>query len=176
MGYSVSKLGISPSDTHIAAVKKYPLPTSAKAVHSCLELFSYFRWFISQFSRIAKPLQNLLHKDATFDFNQECHNAFHQLKNRLIAAPVLAIYNPKRTTELHTDASSLGFGATLMQKQDDGMFHPTAYFSKTTTAAESKYHSFELETLTLTRRVLTKSTLTNFLNDKELMELPKKLI
>lgn len=36
-----------------------------------------------------------------------------------------------------------------MQKQDDGRFHPVSYFSKTTTAAESRYHSFELETLAI---------------------------
>lgn len=102
-----------------------------------------------QFSRIAKPLQNLLRENVTFDFDRRCHDAFNELKELLTAAPVLAIYNPKRITELHTDASALGFGAALMQKQDDGKFHPIAYFSKTTTAAESKYHSFELETLAI---------------------------
>lgn len=62
-------------------------------------------------------------------------------------SPILAIYDPKRETELHCDASSHGFGAVLMQKQDDGIFHPTAYFSKATTPSEAKYHSFELETM-----------------------------
>lgn len=51
---------------------------------------------------------------------------------------------------LHTDASSHGFGAVLLQKQDDGKFHRVAYFSRTTTPDESRYHSFELETLTIT--------------------------
>lgn len=94
------------------------------------------------FSRITNPLQNLIHKDAVFNFDQNCYNAFQELKNRLIAAPVLVIYNPTKTTEFHTDASSLGFWAILMQKQDDGLFYPTAYFSKTTFSAESKYHRF----------------------------------
>lgn len=149
LGYAVSSKGIRPTDGHIAAITKYPLPTNAKEVHSCLGLFSYFRRFVQNFSRIAKPLQNLLRKDVTFDFDQNCHDAFNQLQQSLTTSPVLAIYNPKKETELHTDASSLGFGAALLQKQTDGKFHPIAYYSKTANAAESKYHSFELETLAI---------------------------
>lgn len=69
------------------------------------------------------------------------------MKERLTNGPVLAIYDPKKDTELHVDASAAGFGATLMQRQADGKFHPVSYFSQATTAAESRYHSFELETL-----------------------------
>lgn len=81
------------------------MTTTAKAVQSCLGLFSYFRRFVPQFSRIAKPLQDLIRKDAFLDFNQDCYNAFCELRNRLIASPVLVIYNPTKVTELHTDAS-----------------------------------------------------------------------
>lgn len=66
-----------------------------------------------------------------------------------MTAPTLAIYNAKRTKKLHTDASAKGYGAALMQKQDDGRFHPVACFSKATTPAESNYPSFELETLAI---------------------------
>lgn len=62
---------------------------------------------------------------------------------------MLAIYNPKRETELYCDASGIGYRAILLQKQDDGAFHPIAYFSKRTTEAETRYHSFELETLAI---------------------------
>lgn len=50
LGYSVSSAGISPSGSHTAAIQKYPLPTNARALHSCLGLFSYFRRFVPQFS------------------------------------------------------------------------------------------------------------------------------
>lgn len=69
------------------------------------------------------------------------------LRDALVSAPGLAIYNPDRETEIHTDASSLGFGAVLLQKQSDNKFHPVSYFSMRTSPAESKYHSFKLETL-----------------------------
>lgn len=64
-------------------------------------------------------------------------------------SPVLAIYSPRRETELHTDASSHGFGGVLLQRQDDGRLHPVAYYSRRTSEAEAKYHSFVLETLAI---------------------------
>lgn len=147
LGYSVNADGIRPSDAHIAAIREYPMPRNAKEVHSCIGLFSYFRRFVRDFSRIARPMQNLLKEGTVFDFDDACQGAFHTLKDSLTSSPVLAIYDPTKETELHCDASSRGFGATLMQRQDDGKFHPTAYFSRSTTAAESKCHSFELETM-----------------------------
>lgn len=79
--------------------------------------------------------------------NSQSHNSFESLKQNLLSEPILSIYNSKYETELHTDASKLGFGAILMQKQDDGYFHPVFYFSKRASPDEEKLHSFELETL-----------------------------
>jgi len=66
-----------------------------------------------------------------------------------LEAPILALYNPKDPTELHCEASALGFGSILIQKKKDSKFHPVFYFSKRTTDVEAKYHSFELETVTV---------------------------
>ena len=65
-----------------------------------------------------------------------------------MSRPLHAFY-PEKETELHCDASAIGFGSVLLLKQDDGRFHPIAYFSKRTTQAEARYHSFELETLAI---------------------------
>jgi len=61
----------------------------------------------------------------------------------------LALYSPEDDTELHCDAiaSSIGFGSILLQRKADGKLHPIFYFSIRTTDTESRYHSFELETL-----------------------------
>lgn len=91
----------------------------------------------------------MLKKDNKFEWNAECDQAFETLRSELMKAPILAIYCPQRETELHTDASSHGFGGVIMQKQDDGKFHPVSYYSRKTSDIESKYHSFELETLAI---------------------------
>ncbi|XP_055910752.1 uncharacterized protein LOC129945117 [Eupeodes corollae] len=105
--------------------------------------------FINQFANKAKPLYDLLRKDATFVFGPKEKAVFNLLKSKLISAPVLSIYSPNSPTELHCDASTHGFGAVLLQKQSDGKFHPVFYFSKRTTEAESRFHSYELETLSI---------------------------
>lgn len=61
--------------------------------------------------------------------------------------PILAVYNSKAETEVHTDASSKGIAGILLQKQSDNVLKPVAYFSRKTSKEESLYHSFELETL-----------------------------
>lgn len=84
-----------------------------------------------------------------FKFGEREFESFERLKRKLVQAPILAIYDPDDETELHCDASALGFGAVLMQKKRDLNFHPVFYFSKRTSKAESKYHSFELEMLAI---------------------------
>lgn len=80
-------------------------------------------------------------------FGEAQLEAFEALNRKLVSAPVLSIYDPKHDIELHTDASALGYGNALTQKKQDLKFHPIFYYSKRTTEAESKYHSFELEAL-----------------------------
>lgn len=149
LSYCVTENGIRPNENHLKAIRNFPVPTNTREVQSCHGLFSYFRRFVSNFSSIARPLTALIKKGAIFEWTDECMNAFEELRDKLISAPVLSIYDPSKVTELHTDASSRGFGAVLLQKQEDNKYHPVAYFSKSTSAAEAKYHSFELETLAM---------------------------
>lgn len=147
LGYLADRRGIRPNGSHVETLRCYPMPTNRRELQSCIGLFSYFRRFVPSFSLKAGPMLDLLKKDSPFKFSKECEKAFFELRNALTSAPVLSIYNPKRDTELHTDASSQGFGAVLLQKQEDGKWHPVSYFSRRTTTAESQYNSFELETL-----------------------------
>lgn len=149
LSYVANEKGIRPNDYHIQTIKNYPMPTNVKDLQSCLGVFSYFRRFVHSFSKIAGPLLNLLKKETKFNFDKDCERAFFTLKDASVSRPILSIFNPKKETELHTDASASGFGAILMQKSDDNKWHPVSYFSKRTTAAESRYHSFELGTLAI---------------------------
>lgn len=128
LGYEISEEGISPTKHGIEAVLKIPVPRSIKEVHNYVALCSYFRKFIPSFSQLAKPLYDMLKKGATFKFGEDELRAFEILKEKLVTAPVLVIYNPARYTELHCDASSMGFGAVLLQRQKDGQLHPVFFF------------------------------------------------
>lgn len=149
LGYYVSEKGIEVSDEHINAVKNFPKPSNSKQVHRFLGLTGYLRRFIKDYSLLAKPLFALVRKNAPFVFGEVELKAFELLKEKLMSPPILAIYSPTAYTELHTDASATGYGAILMQKQSDGKLHPVFYHSRRTIEHESKYHSYELETLAI---------------------------
>lgn len=149
LGYTITNEGIRPTDQGIKAIRKFPIPRNIRAVQSFLGLCSYFRKFVENFSVIAKSLYDLTKKNVNFQFGETERQAFEALVNRLTDAPILSLYSPRDETELHCDASSVGFGAILLQKKADRKLHPVFYFSKRTTETESKYHSFELETLAI---------------------------
>ncbi|KAK9702531.1 Integrase core domain [Popillia japonica] len=77
--------------------------------------------------------------------NQE--EAFQNAKDVLTQRPVLALYNPEATFEVHTDASKSGLAGILLQRMSDTPLEPVAYFSRQTSDIEERYHSYELETL-----------------------------
>lgn len=149
LGYVIDWEGIRPNPSNIDAITKYPSPRNFHELHSFLGLTSYFRKFIKNFALIAKPLYDLLKSKEQFSWTDKQSQSFENLKQLLISDSLLGIYSPKAETELHCDASSHGFGSVLVQKQSDGKFHPICYFSRRTTSAESKYHSFELEALAI---------------------------
>lgn len=133
LGYCVSEFGITPNPASVECIINYPTPKNVHDVHKFIGFASYFRRFIPNFSVIAKPLYALVKKNAQFQFSFSEEQAFNDLKSKLASCPLLAIYSPELETELHCDASSLGYGAILMQKQSTGKFQPVSYFSKRTT-------------------------------------------
>ncbi|GFT61271.1 retrovirus-related Pol polyprotein from transposon 17.6 [Trichonephila clavipes] len=133
---------VSSSLSKTLAVRKFPQPTILKQVQNFLGLTGYFRKFIPEYSKIAKPLSDLLRKDNSFVFEQPQIKAFGKLKEILTSSPVLHIFKPGKKTELHTDASQQGYGAVLLQEADDGRLHPVYYMSKKTNTAEEKYSSY----------------------------------
>lgn len=80
---------------------------------------------------IARALSNLLKADVKFEFGAQQKEAFDRLKFMLSVKPILKLYKQKAETELHTDASSYGYGAILFQKcEKDDVLHPIYYARK----------------------------------------------
>ena len=105
---------------------------------------SYCRRFIAGFAKIAQPLHRLTVKDVPFEWCPGCGFA---LKNKLVTPPVLAYPCFGKAFTLETDASILGLGAVLSQKQIDQKLHPVAYASRALNPTEKNYSVTELETL-----------------------------
>jgi hypothetical protein len=146
LGRLISKGCVKPSPSKTQALKNIQPPTNIKEVRQFLGLAGYFRKFVPEFSVKTRVISDLLRKDQPWQWTKKHDQSFSYVMDILSNEPVLAIFNPDLPLELHTDASSRGFGAIIIQIHD-GLKRVVAYFSKATTATESRYHSYELETL-----------------------------
>ena len=147
LGFIVTDKGVAADPQKIEAVRSYPTPTDLKHLRSFLGLASYYRRFIANFAKIANPLHALTCKDTPFLWDSTCQQAFESLKQCLIAAPVLAFPNFDNPFLMETDASGIGLGAVLAQKQEDGSVRPLAYASRSLQKHERNYGVTELEAL-----------------------------
>ncbi|GJZ34384.1 reverse transcriptase domain-containing protein [Tanacetum coccineum] len=89
LGHKISGSGIKVDKANIDSISKLPHPTSVKAIRSFLGHTCFYRRFIKDFSHIARPLTQLLVKDAPFIFSEECVQAFKKLKQELTQAPIM---------------------------------------------------------------------------------------
>ena len=118
-------------------------------------LVGHYQHFIKDFTRIADPLHEYAHRDTmkkkkeSVVLNEAARNVFHQLKKAVMSAPVLAYLDSNKEYLLGTDASKLGLGAVLSQKQSDGRYHPVAFQGRALHGAEVNYHSTKLEFLAM---------------------------
>jgi hypothetical protein len=115
LGHTISSDGISVDPSKVQEVLDWKLPTSVHQIRSFLGLASYYHRFIPDFSRIAKPMTELLKKGIKFSSNEKCEEAFHTLRAHLTTAPVLAQPDNSKPFDVYCDASGIGLGCVLMQ-------------------------------------------------------------
>nr|GFA76813.1 reverse transcriptase domain-containing protein [Tanacetum cinerariifolium] len=97
----------------VDVITKLPHLTTVKGIRSFLGHAGFYRRFIKDFSKIARPMTRLLEKDTPFIFSQECVEAFQTLKRKLNEAPILIYPDCDMPFELMCDASDFAIGAVL---------------------------------------------------------------
>ncbi|GKD14214.1 reverse transcriptase domain-containing protein [Tanacetum coccineum] len=146
LGHKISKFGIEVNKAKVDVIAKLPHPTSVKGVHSFLGHVRFYRRFIQDFSKIARPMTHLLEKDTPFIFSKECIEAFNILKKKLTVAPILVAPDWDLPFEIMCDASDYAVGAVLGQRKTK-YFQPIHYASKTMMDAQAHYTTTEKELL-----------------------------
>ncbi|XP_063831609.1 uncharacterized protein LOC135080816 [Ostrinia nubilalis] len=148
LGHVITNEGVKPNPDKIKAVTEFPIPESPKDVKSFLGLVSYYRRFIPEFSKIAKPLTSLLKKDEPFIWENPQQLAFDELKQKLTTAPILSYPDFSQPFNLTCDASNHAISAILSQGPI-GKDQPVAYASRTLNKAECNYSVTEKECLAI---------------------------
>lgn len=144
LGHRVSGNGIGMEKEKIDAVLKWPVPSNVHDIQQFLGLSGYYRKFINNFSGIAAPISELLSNKITFKWTDRQQNAFEQLKQAMVTAPVLSLPDPSLPYTVKCDASGFALGAELSQNQK-----PIAYLSHKLSAAERNYSTHEKEQLAI---------------------------
>ena len=157
LGQVVGQEGVATDSDKIKAVTEWPRPTTVTEVRSFLGFVSYYRRFIPNFSKVAKPLNALLQnlegtsnqkKKFRVNWGPEQEEAFETLQRLCTEAPILAYADFKTPFILHTDASSDGLGAVLYQYQNNQR-RVIAYASRSLSPSERNYPAHKLEFLAL---------------------------
>ncbi|GJR86289.1 reverse transcriptase domain-containing protein [Tanacetum coccineum] len=146
LGHKISKSGIEVDRAKVDVIAKLPHPTTVKGVRSFLGHAGFYRRFIQDFSKIARPMTHLLEKDTPLVFSQDCIDAFETLKKKLTEAPILVVPDWNLPFELMCNASDFAIGAVLGQRKTKH-FQPIHYSSKTMTEAQIHYTMTEKEML-----------------------------
>lgn len=156
LGFVVSDRGIETNPNKVAAIANYPCPKTLRDLRSFLGLSGYYRRFIQNYAKLAKPLTSLLRGEdghvskrmsskKLISLNNEALDSFKKLKSNLVSKEIILRYPDfKKEFHLTTDASNFAIGAVLSQDN-----HPISFLSRTLSKAEENYAANEKEMLAI---------------------------
>src|SRR5438128_5957727 len=161
LGHVISKEGVEVDKRKIEAIQKYGIvkdpnnPTkeprnklsNVTEVRTFLGMTGYYSKFVDGYEQQSKPLTSLLSAKTPFVWNEEKERSMKQLKENLTKAPILRYPNSNKTYIIRTDASDVGIGASLLQRDENGDLHQIAYAGRQLTPAEKNYDTTNREGL-----------------------------
>ena len=148
VGMVLSGNGISCTAEKVKAVTEAREPRTVSETRSFLGLVNYCGRFIPDLATISEPLRYLTKSGTPFVFGGEQRKAFQELKERLASAETLGYFDKDAPTQVIADASPVGLGAVLSQRQKDGP-RVISYASRSLTDTERRYSQTEKEALAL---------------------------
>jgi hypothetical protein len=150
LGFIVSPAGISMDPSKIEVILSWPALKTVKETQSFLGFANFYRHFIYNYSKIARPLNSLTRKNTAFVWTKRCQEAFDTLKSAFTSAPILAHYDPDNPIIVETDGSEYAIAGILSQiNQQTGLLHPIAFYSCSMQPEELNYDISNKELLAI---------------------------
>jgi hypothetical protein len=147
LGHIISEAGVAMDPAKVSAVETWSHPRTLQALCGFLGLIGYYRKFIAGYGTVAGPLTVLLKREA-FRWSKEADEAFQQLKQALMTAPLLQMPDFSKRFVVDCDTSGAGFGVVL--HQGDGAI---AFFSRAVAPHHQKLPAYERELIGLVKAV-----------------------
>ncbi|CCE29272.1 uncharacterized protein CPUR_02965 [Claviceps purpurea 20.1] len=142
-------VGIKVDPEKVEAISAWEEPTNASAVRSFLGFANFYREFAPHFADIAAPLNELTRRGKLCRWDEVHQTAFDRMKEILICAPVLAMYDLDLETVVEADSSGYGLGGVVSQVGQDDLLRPVGFYSRKLTAAEINYQIHDKELLSI---------------------------
>lgn len=147
LGHVISGEGIKPDPRKVDAISKAPRPENISQLRSFLGTCGFLMKFIPDYANLSEPLRRLTRKGEEWQWTTETEKSFKDMKRAMVSQPCLAYFKLDAPTTVISDASPIGLGAVLLQKQSNGQNKPIAYASRSLTATERRYSQIEREAL-----------------------------
>jgi len=151
LGVVIGPNGIKMEKEKVDRVLSWPEPKNMKDIRKFLGLTNYYRRFIKDFARVARPINVLTRKDVKWQWGVEQQKAFDELKRVFTTKPVLAAPDLDKEFRVEADASNYATGEVLSMKCSDEMWRPVAFISKSLSDTERNYKIHDKEILAVVR-------------------------
>jgi len=145
----IGENGVRMEKEKVQGVVEWLVPRSVKDMQKFLGLANYYRWFVKDFAKIAKPLHEMMRKENKWSWEERQQKAFEKLKERFTMEPVLVTPDLDREMRVEADASDFATGGVLSIKCEDKKWRPVAYISKSLNKAEKNYEIHDKEMLAI---------------------------
>ncbi|KAL0355493.1 UNVERIFIED_CONTAM: Transposon Tf2-12 polyprotein [Sesamum radiatum] len=142
LGHFVERGRIRMDPKKVQAIEEWQPPSDVHDLRSFLGLANYYRRFVKDYSKIARPMTDLLKKTEAWNWTPQCQVYFDDLKRAMVTDPVLALPDMSKPFMVETDASDFALGDVLMQGG-----HPVPFESRKLKDAERHYSAHEKELL-----------------------------
>jgi RNase H-like domain found in reverse transcriptase/Reverse transcriptase (RNA-dependent DNA polymerase)/Integrase zinc binding domain/Integrase core domain len=145
LGYILTTQGLEMDPDKVEPLKNWVRPTTVTGVKSYLGFCGFYRQFIRDFGKIAKPLTALTRPTEPFLWTKECTTAFEELREHLLHIQSVYHFDPELPTKLETDASDGVVAGVLSQLHDTSIWRPVGFYSKVLSGPETNWEIHDKE-------------------------------
>jgi len=149
LGVIIGKDKVRMEKKKVQEVIEWPVPKSMKNMQKFLVLANYYRQFVKDFAKIARPLYEMMRKKIKWIWGERQQKVFEKLKERFTIELVLVMLDLDREMRVEADASDFATEGVLSMKYEDERWRPVTYISKSLNEAERNYEIHDKEMLAI---------------------------